>query len=267
MLLVTNGEGLGGEVPVNVSVPYSAQVFCGNGVWNSSGGSLWSSNGNWTDANGVQAAPGTFCGCANTDSATFCGAGSVTSISLGGANPSLQALNLSGSNYSLAGGTLTLSSTGTATVTVSGSQSIGSLVSLAGGTEMVVANAADVLSISGPIAGGGSLVKSGAGMLVLGGSNVFGAPGTPGHGTTVTAGTLQLGNSGALGAGGLTLGGGLVDLAGYSPVVAGLGGSAGTISNSGAPGTPGQGSTLTVNQAAAATFGGTLADGSGRWRW
>lgn len=87
-------------------------VFSGNGTW-VGGGSLWGtgSNSNWTDANGVQAAPGTFGGYTNTDTATFSGSGSVTTISLSGANPSLAALSFSNTSYTLSDGTLTLSST------------------------------------------------------------------------------------------------------------------------------------------------------------
>ena len=79
-------------------------------------------NGNWTDANGsgVQAAPGSFAGFNNTDTAVFSGSGSVTAIDLTGANPSLNALSFSNSSYTLSNGSLTLNgSTGTATVTVS----------------------------------------------------------------------------------------------------------------------------------------------------
>ena len=94
------------------------------------------------------------------------------------------------------------------------------------------------------------LVKTGSGTQVFSGANTYSG------GTTVNNGLLQLGNNSALGTGGLTVTAGTVDLAGYSPTVAGLSGAAGTITNSGSAG-----STLTVNQAAAATFSGTLANG------
>ena len=169
VVLSTNGENLSGEVPVNVSVPYSVQVFSGSGTWNSSSGSLWSDGGNWTDANGVQAAPGTLAGFADSDVATFSGSGSVTSISLSGANPGLKALSFSTSAYTLSDGTLTLG-TGTATVHVAD-------------------NTADIAS---SIAGAARLLKDGAGTLVLSGSNTYSG------GTTVTAGTLIATNSHSL---------------------------------------------------------------------
>ena len=58
----------------------------------------------------------------------------------------------------------------------------------------------------GTAATDGGLVKTGAGMLTLGGSNSYNG------GTFVQVGTLQLGNSAALGAGGLAANGGTLDL-------------------------------------------------------
>ncbi len=85
-----DNQSLSGCNPLGtLTVAVTGNVFSGNGVWSSSGGSLWSANGNWSDANaaGVHAAPGTFSGYKNTDSAAFSGAGSVTAISLSGARP------------------------------------------------------------------------------------------------------------------------------------------------------------------------------------
>ena len=75
---------VGGRAAQGAAGSATINVFSGNGAWCSSSGSLWSSYGNWTDADGVQAAPGTFAGFAASDTATFSGSGSVTTISLSG---------------------------------------------------------------------------------------------------------------------------------------------------------------------------------------
>ena len=95
-----------------------------------------------------------------------------------------------------------------------------------------------------------SLVLVGSGSLTLLGTSTYTG------GTTVSAGTLQLGNNSALGSGGLTANAGFVDLAANSPTISSLSGAAGTITNSGTVD-----STLTVNQSTTTTFSGTLADG------
>ena len=92
---------------------------------------------------------------------------------------------------------------------------------------------------------------SGAGLLALSGLNTYSG------GTTLNGGTLQLGNASALGAAGLTLNAGVIDLASFSPTVTSLSGSASTIiTNSGAAD-----ATLTVNQSGTTSFGGALSDG------
>ena len=75
-------------------------VFSGSGTWTGTGGTTsWSNNGNWADAHGVKAAPGTFAKFTNTDAAIFGGTTGGT-ITLDGASPSLNALTFSGSNAS-----------------------------------------------------------------------------------------------------------------------------------------------------------------------
>ena len=94
------------------------------------------------------------------------------------------------------------------------------------------------------------------GLLDLSGANSYGG------GTTVSAGTLQFGSTGALGAGGLRLNGGVVDLAGISPAaLPSFNGLAGTIITSSSAGTA---VTLTVNPTAASAFGGVLQNGAGQ---
>ena len=92
---------------------------------------------------------------------------------------------------------------------------------------------------------------SGQGTQVLTGANYYTGA------TTISSGTLQLGNNSAIGTGGLTANGGLTDLHGFNPTVSSLSGSAGLITNNGA-----SDSLLTVNQATlATTFGGTISNG------
>jgi autotransporter-associated beta strand protein len=121
-------------------------------------------------------------------------------------------------------------------------------------------SAGSTLTISGNIsqsAPGFSLSLNGFafqpnGLLVLSGSNGYSG------GTTVSAGTLQIGNVHALGSGGLTANGGVVNLAGINPTIPGLSGAAGTITNT--SGT----ATLTVNEASSTTFSGSFQDGTGK---
>jgi autotransporter-associated beta strand protein len=198
-ILTTTGEGLPGESPINVLVGYTATAFSGNGVWNGTSGSWGSmSSANWVGG----AAPGTFAGFANTDTATFSGSGGVTNIDLSTASPgpSLMTVNFSTANYTLNNGTLTLnSSTGTATANVlNGSHIVNSAVYLAGGSllDVIVSNSGS-LTINGNISDDGlgeslQLGGDGSGQLVLGGSNSYSG------GTIVNAGTLVVESASAL---------------------------------------------------------------------
>ena len=94
-----------------------------------------------------------------------------------------------------------------------------------------------------------------SGLLALSASNGYGG------GTTVSGGTLQLGNAFALGStsSGLTVGGGLLDVHGFSLGVGGLSGGAGTIDDLGSTA-----STLTVgNGNGSGTYSGTILSSSG----
>jgi fibronectin-binding autotransporter adhesin len=144
---------IGGPATQGSASAATINVFCGNGSWCSTSGSLWSLSGNWTDANDVQAAPGTFAAFAASDTAAFCGAGAVTTISVSGANPSLAALVFSGSNYTLTDGTLTLAN--------------------GGGMPVIVVSDSTTQTISSTIAGSQGLLKDGPGKLVLSGTNSY----------------------------------------------------------------------------------------------
>src|SRR5205823_746885 len=80
------------------------------------------------------------------------------------------------------------------------------------------------LTLSGVIDGSGGLSKTGAGGLTLSVANTYSG------GTTISAGTVNLGNASALGTGGLTVNGGTLELLnGATHSVANLSGSGGTI--------------------------------------
>ena len=126
-----------------------------------------------------------------------------------------------------------------------------------GGFDIMYANV--VLPVNANLTGTGSFTKAGAGTVLLGGNNSYTG------GTTVTGGSLQMGNWSSLGGAGgssgpLTVTAGTLDLNGNSPTVGALSGAAGTITNSST--TASALSTLTVSQSGTTTFSGTLADGA-----
>ena len=114
-------------------------------------------------------------------------------------------------------------------------------------------SSADTFSFAAPISGAGRLNKTGAGRLTLTGANSYTG------GNAVSGGTLQLGMRHALGSGGLTANAGVVDLNGYPASIGSLSGLAGTITDNSGGGST---TTLTVNQTAAATFGGSIVNGA-----
>jgi len=104
------------------------------------------------------------------------------------------------------------------------------------------------------ISGSGSLVQAGSGQTVLSGSNSYSA------GTTVSSGTLQIGNVNALGSGGLTVNAGTLDLNGISVAVTAFGGAGGSVTNNSASGT----STLSATvSSGSSSYGGAIANGAG----
>jgi autotransporter-associated beta strand protein len=158
------------------------------------------------------------------------------------------------------------SSGGTANVTLSGAASnidltglttagttIGSVAGASGqvllGTKQFVVGGSNASTTFGGIisdtGGAGSIVKAGSGIWTLTGANTYGG------GTTVTAGTLQLGTGGSLAStGALTVNGGTFDLNGNVQTVGALSGSGGAI-------TLGSG-TLTTNSASSTTLASTI---------
>ena len=181
----------------------------------------------------------------------------ATTISLG-------VLTLANSN-AIQGSTATISvNNGLAFAGGIGTFNLGGLAG-SGNLLLTDANSADVaLSIgangqSTQFSGNISDTAAGGKLIVVGGQLNLSGVNTYGGGTTVSAGTLQLGSATALGAGGLTANGGIVDLAGISPAaLPSLNGVAGTITTSVASPV-----TLTVNPTALSVFGGVLQNGSG----
>ena len=99
-----------------------------------------------------------------------------------------------------------------------------------------------------------AIAKFGSGTLTL--SPPTSTPNTYSGGTTVIGGTLQLGRTGALGTGPLTLTAGTVDLHGFSQTVSALNGqSDAAITNLGT-------ATSTLTVSAGGTFAGSIADGA-----
>ncbi len=99
------------------------------------------------------------------------------------------------------------------------------------------------------------LVKSGANMLTLSGSNSYTG------GTTIKSGTLQVGNVSALGSssGAVAVNGGTLDLNGNSITVGALSGSSAGLISSSLAGSI----VLTSSSATSGTYAGTIANGSG----
>ena len=150
------------------------------------------------------------------------------------------------------GGTLTLNAGGgVATISVTGNHTISAPINLSSNAGVSTSGGSDMLTISGVIGGSGGLAMNGAGFLLVSGANAYGG------GTTVSNGTLQVGNLAALGTGGLTADAGVVDLNGYGISIPTLNGAAGLITDN-----SGSGSVTTLTVTNSGNFGGTLADGS-----
>ncbi len=118
-------------------------------------------------------------------------------------------------------------------------------------------NTAASTTVAGVIQGAGSLTKAGASTLLLTGANQF-----TGN-ATIAAGTLVLGNAGALNSTTLntvtlSTSGAALDVNGFSVSVSGLSGVAGTsVVNNG-----GSAATLSINNAGAFTEAGVIANGT-----
>ena len=116
---------------------------------------------------------------------------------------------------------------------------------------------ANAVTLNGIISGGGNLTKNGSGALTLNGANGYTGS------TTINSGTVQLGNTTALGASGgnLTLIAGTLFLNGQSPTIGVLNGAAGTLITNGSSSVA---STFTIGENnQATTYAGSFQNGSG----
>ncbi len=175
----------------------------GQAQWNASASASWSTAGSWKDSitSAAIAAPGTR-GIAG-DTVLFAAATGGTA-SLDGASPTLSGItfNSFSTSYTIvrgSGGAITLQ--GAAAINLlAGSHAINTPLVLAGNTEFDESTGT-MLTVGGNISGGGSLTKSGAGVVELSGANTFGG------GAIVVGGKLIVDNPNSLPDGGsLTIG-------------------------------------------------------------
>ncbi len=215
LVLTTNGEGLAGESPINVSVAYTVPVFSGSARWNG-GSSSWGTGSNWNDqlTPAIGAAPGTFAG--YSDAAAFDDGASNRAVNLNGTSPHLMSMTLAdttGSGYTLAqgsGGTLVMDNgAGTAAISViSGTHTITAPVTLSSVTS--IASIGGTLLLNTTLSGSGSLITTGSGQLTLPGADTLSISG----GVSVSSGTLAAPL-------GIPHGGGAIDVAGGATFAAG----------------------------------------------
>ena len=169
-----------------------------------------------------------------------------TGVSNGGALRSVNGNNSWGGLITLTAASRINSDAGTLTLDVaSGNAITGTFALTLGGSGNII--------VADPIATGtGTLTKDGSGILTLSAANTYSG------GTILSAGTLVLGNSSALGptTSSLTVNGGTLDLNGFALTVGTLSGSGGTILNN----ATGTNLTLTASSSSNSTYSGIIAD-------
>ena len=106
--------------------------------------------------------------------------------------------------------------------------SVPSLTLAATGTHTFWIDAAQTGTVTSAIGGAGALTKNGPGSLAINGSSNYAG------GTNILSGTLQLGNSAALGSGTLMVNGGVLDINGQNAATGAVTLASGSIINSGA---------------------------------
>ena len=147
-------------------------------------------------------------------------------------------------------GNITISA-GTLQIAGSGSLGGGNYNGSINNSGVLVFNSSTNLSLGGQVYGTGNLIQQGPSTLLLSGYNSYGG------GTTISAGTLQLGSASALPANGtVTANGGVLDLNGNGPTIGQLSGVAGVITDNSA------GAGITTLSATGGSFNGTIRDGA-----
>src|SRR5271165_6292706 len=154
-------------------------------------------SGNWTDTTGwtPNAVPN-----GTTVTAQLVNPGSGTNnVNLGGGTFTVNQLQFSGTNagtWNVTNGTIVFDGTNPTFLNQGDSSGlVGTLPSLQlnVSTTFEIDNASAVTEVTGAISGTGQLTKTGSGALVLIGTNTYSG------GTTISAGTLQIGNGGTSG--------------------------------------------------------------------
>ena len=167
--------------------------------------------------------------------------------------------NVGSGNTGITFGAVTLSGAPTFTVNAS---SLLTLASVTGATQNIIINGAGDTTVSGAIATtSGSLTKSGNGILTLNGANTFTG------GLTINAGTVSLGNTGALNENTVAFGSGstgTLSLNGNNATIAGLNTNATAGITYVQNGSASTNATLTIGNSTTAnsTFAGVIQNGS-----
>ena len=210
------------------------------------------------------------------------GAVTMTSGTIAGTTGKLTGLSYSFINSGVVsaalGGNVPITKSGTGTVVLSGSNTQSGAITINGGAlqlgdggatgslqsssaitnnATLAFNRSDTLTqgtnFAATVSGSGGIVQMGAGTTILSGSNSYSG------GSTLSSGTLQIGNAHALGSGGLTVNGGTLNLHGTSLSVPTFSGAGGEVTNT-VSGT----STLTTTVASGTTsYAGTIVNGTG----
>jgi autotransporter-associated beta strand protein len=188
---------------------------------------------------------------ANTATVTLTGSGLLDTNSY---SDTITALSLASNSVKTGTGTLTL----TGNVTDSGASTISGNLALGGTSQSIQVTSGATLSIPAAISGGG-FTKTGSGTLVLSSKNSYTG------GTTMSAGTLTVGNSSALGSGTLTVQAGTLTGSGGSISLANAVSLAGNVTIGGSVALTLSGAltltgnrTATVSNTALTTFAGVV---------
>jgi autotransporter-associated beta strand protein len=223
----------------NVGAGLTLESKAGNGVANNLGGGTIAATSTFLySGSAVAATPSTLTAAATVGNVAV-SSGALQLGSLGGI---AGAATVSGGSLDLGGTTRTFTN-----VTLTGGEITAGTLATSGAYSLQAG------TISAIVSGSQGIAKSTAGTVTLSGANTFSGV------AAITTGTLVLGNAAGLGGDTgdgtqkLSMGGGTLDLAGFSPTVYGVTGSTGTITSA-------SGGTLTIKVNNGAT--GTALSGS-----